>query len=424
MGSKIQAVSGMKDMLPEDVVQWQSIEGILKSILTNYAYSEIRSPMLEETKVFKRAIGQVTDIVEKEMYTFEDQGGDFIALRPEGTAQCVRAVLEHGLIHNKVQKLWYMGPMFRREKPQKGRLRQFHQLGVETFGIATPDADLELLYMNHKMWRALGVQDGIKLQINSLGTPEERLAYRNILVDYFSDNQDQLDEDSLRRLKTNPLRILDSKNKDMQSLIADAPSILDYLGEDSTAHFETIKHGLDLQNIAYTVNPRLVRGLDYYTHTVYEWVSDYLGAQSAVCAGGRYDGLVEKMGGRATPATGFALGLERLLIIMEEMALPQPTQKADVYIVHQYPEVLATAEKLREALPNLQIQCHLGSGGFKSQFKRADQSGASWAIVIGEDELQAGTFTIKPLREEAEQQTLKFRALVELLNQHSGSKGE
>lgn len=415
MSLDIQVVKGMKDILPADIGYWHYLEDNFRSLLGSYGYSEIRSPLLEKSELFKRAIGQVTDIVEKEMYTLEDKGGDLLSLRPEGTAQCVRAVLENGLIHNQTQKLWYLGPMFRRERPQKGRLRQFHQLGVEAFGFAGPDLDIELLLMTARLWKMLNLSDVVTLEINSLGTYEERLIYRKALVEYFSGHKEKLDEDSQRRLTTNPMRILDSKEPSMQALIKDAPHIVDYLGAESTAHFQGITQHLEKNSIPFVVNPCLVRGLDYYTHAVYEWKSDLLGAQSTVCAGGRYDDLVSLMGGQKTPGTGFALGIERLLLLLQEKAALPITKAMDAYIVHDSIETLAIAEKIRDEIPHIKLSCHCGGGSFKSQFKKADKSGAEWAIVYGEDERNNNRFTLKSLRAHTEQQSLTFENLIVFL---------
>ncbi len=422
MALDIQAVKGMKDILPSQIQNWQALEKTLKSLVTNYGYSEIRSPILEQTDLFKRAVGQVTDIVEKEMYTLEDQGGDQLSLRPEGTAQCVRAGLEHGLIYNQVQKLWYLGPMFRRERPQKGRLRQFHQLGVEAFGLAGPDIDIELLFLTYRLWQKLGLENDVKLELNSLGTYEERLKYREELVKYFKANASQLDTDSIRRLEANPMRILDSKNPAMQALIQEAPTILSYLGDESKQHFETILSALEAQKIPYIVNTRLVRGLDYYTHTVFEWTSGLLGAQSTVCAGGRFDDLVKLIGGKPTACTGFALGLERVLLILEAKKVQVEPMRMDVYIVHDSLETFQLAETLRDKVPNIKLVCHCGGGKFKNQFKKADSSGARWAIIVGEAERAQDRYTVKPLREDAPQQTFAFDALVKFLEQNINVK--
>ncbi|MEJ2687927.1 MAG: histidine--tRNA ligase [Gammaproteobacteria bacterium] len=408
----------MNDILPDQSPAWQHIEDTARRVLQAYGYREIRLPLLEKTELFKRSIGEVTDIVEKEMYTFEDRNGDSLTLRPEGTAGCVRAGIQHGLLHNQAQRLWYLGPMFRHERPQKGRYRQFHQIGVETFGMEGPDVDAELILLTARLWRALGVRD-VSLQLNSLGTLEARNGYREVLVEYLRARIDQLDEDSRRRLNTNPLRILDSKNPDMQELIAAAPRLADYLDADSQAHFDALRAMLDEAGVPYEINPRLVRGLDYYGTTVFEWVTDRLGAQGTVCAGGRYDGLVDFLGGRATPAVGFAIGLERLLALLEELGVVPPAGDPHAYLVLMG-EVgqrrgLALAESLRDALPGLRLQTHCGGGSFKSQFKRADRSGALVALVLGDDEISRGQVAIKPLRGPGEQQVLSQEALVERL---------
>ncbi|MGA7802509.1 MAG: histidine--tRNA ligase [Gammaproteobacteria bacterium] len=415
MSKVIQAIRGMNDILPEQSSAWQHIEGTARGLLQSYGYREIRLPLLEKTELFKRSIGEVTDIVEKEMYTFEDRNGDSLTLRPEGTAGCVRAGIEHGLLHNQVQRLWYLGPMFRHERPQKGRYRQFHQIGVETFGMEGPDVDAELILLTARLWRALGVQD-VTLQLNSLGTLEARTAYRQVLVEYLSAHMDQLDEDSKRRLHTNPLRILDSKNPQMQALIDAAPQLAQHLDENSRAHFEALRAILDEAGVAYEINPRLVRGLDYYGKTVFEWVTDRLGAQGTVCAGGRYDGLVDFLGGRATPAVGFAIGLERLVALLEELGVTPPVRDPHAYLVLMGEAAqrrgLALAESLRDALPGLRLQAHCGGGSFKSQFKRADRSGATLALVLGDDELSRGQVTVKPLRVVGEQEVLAQEQLV------------
>ncbi len=418
MSDKIQAVRGMHDILPDQTPLWRKVEAILVDCLENYGYREIRLPIVEKTELFKRSIGEVTDIVEKEMYTFEDRNGESLTLRPEGTAGCVRACLEHGLLHNQVQRLWYQGPMFRHERPQKGRYRQFYQVGVEAYGMPGPDIDAELILLNWRWWKRLGILDKLELQLNSLGTIEERQQYRGELVAYFSTYEEVLDEDSRRRLHTNPLRILDSKNPEMQSLIAGAPSLLDYLGEASRAHFQTLTSLLDDMGIAYTLNPRLVRGLDYYCLTVFEWVTSELGAQGTVCAGGRYDGLVSQLNGKPTPAVGFALGLERLIALLEDSPL------ATAQIPHCYMirvgataerQGLLLAEQLRDELPGLRLTVHCGGGSFKSQFKKADKSGARYALILGEDEAAQKQVGFKPLREEEEQQTVSWEQLVEII---------
>jgi len=371
-------------------------------------------PVLEMTDLFKRSIGEVTDIVEKEMYTFDDRNGDSLTLRPEGTAGCVRAGIEHGLFYNQVQRLWYQGPMFRHERPQKGRFRQFNQIGVETYGMDGPDIDLEVVLITNRIWQALGL-DGLELQINTLGTPEERVIYRQQLVEYLSASKEQLDEESLRRLQTNPLRILDSKNPNIRELIAGAPALMDYLGDESKSHFTTLCDGLEQAGVAYVVNPRLVRGLDYYSRTVFEWVTDQLGAQGTVCAGGRYDGLVEQLGGRSTPAIGFAMGVERLISLLEETETASQTEGVHAYMVlvgeEPQRQGLILAERLRDQIPGLRLLTNCGGGSFKSQFKKADRSGAGYALVIGEDELNRGVAGVKPLRDKGEQQEIALDQL-------------
>jgi histidyl-tRNA synthetase len=420
MSRYIQAIRGMHDILPDAIATWHRIEDTARKILEAYGYAEIRTPIIEVTDLFKRSIGEVTDIVEKEMYSFEDRNGDSLSLRPEGTASCVRAAIEHGLLVVP-QRLWYRGPMFRHERPQRGRYRQFNQIGAEVFGLAGPDIDLELILLTARLWRALGLE-GLRLEINSLGDPEERRIYREQLMSYLETRRAHLDDESLRRLHTNPLRVLDSKHPETQKLVADAPTLTDHLGEDSRAHFDGIRHGLDQAGVLYRVNPRLVRGLDYYNRTVFEWITDDLGAQGTVCAGGRYDGLVEQLGGRATPAVGFALGLERLV---ELLAL---AGHGDEPAVHAYlvavgdparREAPHLAERLRDALPRLRLMSHCGGGSFKSQFKKADKSGAAYALILGEAELVQGTVGVKPLREESGQQELGFDDLVVFLGRHT-----
>jgi len=403
----------MNDLLPADSPLWQYVESVVTDILTRYAYQEIRFPIVESTELFKRSIGEVTDIVEKEMYTFEDRNGDSLTLRPEGTACCVRACEENGLLYNQTQRLWYMGPMFRHERPQKGRYRQFHQIGVETFGIQGPDIDAEVLVLSARILRELGVAEHVRLQINSLGSTDARAAYKQALVEYLSQVKDQLDEDSKRRLDTNPLRILDSKDTNTQTLLNAAPVLLDYLDDASREHFEGLKSLLDAVGVAYEVNPRLVRGLDYYGKTAFEWVTDKLGSQSTVCAGGRYDGLVEQLGGKSTPAVGFGIGLERLVLLLQAAdAVPEGLdQQADVYLVavgNVQTIAMQLAERIREELPYVRVLLNCGGGNFKSQLKRADKSGAEIALILGEDEALAGTVSIKFLRDEVEQQTLPF----------------
>jgi len=414
MAKNIQAVRGMKDILPEQTPLWQFLEAKVRQVLAAYAYREIRMPIVESTDLFKRSIGEVTDIVEKEMYTFDDRNGDSLTLRPEGTAGCVRAGIENGLLYNQVQRLWYQGAMFRHERPQKGRYRQFHQIGVETYGMAGPDIDLELLLITARIWQAIGLTD-LELQINTLGTSAERAVYRDKLVAYLEQHKSALDEDSLRRLGTNPLRILDSKNPDMREIIEAAPALMDELGEESRAHFDWICKALDANGIRYVINPRLVRGLDYYSRTVFEWVTDKLGAQGTVCAGGRYDALVSQLGGRETPAVGFAMGMERLIAMLEELGLGQDLGRPDVFMVvageTAQQQAFVIAEKLRDALPALKLLVNCGGGSIKSQFKKADKSGAAWAMVVGEDELLRGVVSVKPLLARGEQKELSIDTL-------------
>jgi len=411
----------MHDILPPETASWQWLEGRVRELMSTYGYGEVRTPLLERTELFKRSIGEVTDIVEKEMYTFEDRNGDSLSLRPEQTASVVRAGIEHGILHNQTQRLWYTGPMFRHERPQKGRYRQFHQVGVETFGMAGPDVDLELLLLGERLWHRLGIADVVTLEVNSLGTPESRRAYREALVGHFGAHADALTDDERRRLDENPLRLLDSKNPGLQQAIADAPALTEWLDDNSRAHFQWILGGLDAAGVRYRVNPRLVRGLDYYTGTVFEWTTDRLGAQGTVCAGGRYDGLVEQLGGRGTPAAGWAMGIERLLGLLEaEGQLPSaPAPHACLLLVGDRParDGLLLAERLRDALPRLRLDTLCGGGSLKSQFRRADRSGAAFALVLGEDELAAGTVTLKPLRGEGGQEAVGIDALAQRLDE-------
>ncbi len=418
MSKSIQAVRGMNDILPSETPRWQYVEGVFRRLMAAYGYGEIRLPIVEKTDLFKRSIGEVTDIVEKEMYTFEDRNGDSLTLRPEGTAGCVRAGIQHGLLHNQVQRLWYAGPMFRHERPQKGRYRQFHQFGVEVFGLPGPDIDAELILMTARLWRELGMAGEVHLEINSLGSSEARRAYREKLVAWLEARQDELDEDSRRRLHANPLRILDSKNPAMQDLIEAAPKLMEHLDAESRSHFEALCAALDAAGIAYRVNPRLVRGLDYYSRTVFEWVTDRLGAQGTVCAGGRYDGLVEQLGGRPTPAVGFALGLERLVALLEATELPDTTTPhAYLLLAGEAAERAGRllAERLRDALPHLRLLVHAGGGSFKSQMKKADRSGARLALILGEDEMLSGNIAVKDLRGTGEQQHVKQDVLADHL---------
>ena len=388
----------------------------------SYGYSEIRLPIVEKTELFKRSIGEVTDIVEKEMYTFEDRNGDSLTLRPEGTAGCLRACLEHGLLHNQVHRLWYYGPMYRHERPQKGRYRQFIQLGVETYGMSGPDIDAELIILMDRLWKKLGIRDKVRLQLNSLGTIEERLVYRAVLVDYFRGHLDQLDEDSLRRLETNPLRILDTKNPAMQTLVANAPELMDYLGAESLAHFNTLTAILDDLGISYEITTRLVRGLDYYSKTVFEWVTDELGSQGTVCAGGRYDSLVEQLGGKANFAVGFAMGIERLLALIEVSGHVTTPRPVDVFMIRvgetAEREGLRLAEAIRNEVPGLKLQVNCGGGSFKSQFKKADKSGADFALILGDDEVSRGELSLKSLRDDQGQQTLSQQQVIAFLQDY------
>ena len=418
MSKYIQAVRGMHDIAPQQTPLWQQFEAAARALMHSYAYQEIRLPIVEKTELFVRTIGEVTDIVEKEMYTFEDRNGDSLTLRPEGTAGCVRAGIENGLLHNQIQRLWYLGPMFRHERPQQGRYRQFHQMGVETFGMAGPDVDVELILMTARLWRLLGVGD-MRLQINSLGSHAARQRYRRILVEYFTDREQELDDDSRRRLHRNPMRILDSKNPDMETLIADAPRMTDYLDEESAEHFACLCTWLDATGIEYEPNPRLMRGLDYYEKTVFEWITDKLGAQGTVCAGGRYDGLVAQLGGRSTPAAGFAMGIERLLALMMHAGQPESAAAPDVYLVIAgddiVPHGLALAEQLRDAMPALSLRVNCGGGGFGNQLKRADKSAAAVALILGDDEIAGDRVACKFLREERPQQSVARDRLVEFL---------
>ncbi len=420
MANNIQAIRGMHDVLPDQTPLWQYAEQTLRDVLSAYGYSEIRLPIVEKTELFKRSIGEVTDIVEKEMYTFEDRNGDSLTLRPEGTAGCLRACLEHGLLHNQVHRLWYYGPMYRHERPQKGRYRQFIQLGVETYGMSGPDIDAELILLMDRLWKKLGIRDKVRLQLNSLGTIAERLVYRETLVSYFQAHLEELDEDSLRRLETNPLRILDTKNPAMHKLVANAPELMAYLGAESLQHFNTLTATLNDLGISYEINTRLVRGLDYYSKTVFEWVTDELGSQGTVCAGGRYDGLIEQLGGKPNFAVGFAMGIERLLALMEVSGNIPQTRTVDVYMIRvgeaAEREGLRFAETIRNEVPGLKLQVNCGGGSFKSQFKKADKIGAGYAIILGDDEVSRGEVSIKSLRNgEEQQQTLSQAAAITFL---------
>ncbi len=422
MSKRIKAIRGMNDILPQDSAVWQYLESTVRQLLNQYSYGEIRLPIVEYTDLFKRSIGEVTDIVEKEMYTFLDRNQESLTLRPEGTAGCVRAGEEHGLLYNQVQRLWYMGPMFRYEKPQKGRYRQFHQIGVETFGLAGPDIDAELIMLTAGLWKALGIADRVTLQLNSLGSNEARAEFRDALVAFLQQHAEQLDADSQRRLESNPLRVLDSKDEATQAILKHAPSLHDYLDEESSLHFEQLKATLDAAGVSYEINPNLVRGLDYYCKTVFEWVTDALGAQGTVCAGGRYDGLVEQLGGKPTPAVGFGLGEERLALLLDAVgAVPDSVGRhLDAYLVavgDVSTAALSLSEELRSQCPQLRLQNHCGGGSFKSQLKKADRSSADIALILGEDEAQAGRLTIKYLREKKDQVTVSICEAVVLLNQ-------
>lgn len=419
MANTIQAIRGMNDLLPEQSPAWQQVEAVIRRVAASYGYSEIRMPVLESTQLFKRSIGEVTDIVEKEMYTFDDRNGESVTLRPEGTASCVRAGNQHGLLYNQIQRLWYMGPMFRYERPQKGRYRQFHQFGIETFGLESADADAEVILLSARLWREFGLADQVELQLNSLGSNEARANYRDALKAYLSDYVNELDEDSKRRLESNPLRILDSKDENTQKILQGAPSLSEYWDAESKEHFEQLTARLEAAGISYTLNERLVRGLDYYNRTVFEWVTTALGAQGTVCAGGRYDGLVEQLGGKATPAVGFAMGMERLVLLLQEQGKLTPRRVVDAYLMPLGEEAELNApriaEQLRNELPELRLVSHCGGGSMKKQMKKADKSGAQVALIIGADEIAQQQVTVKPLRTVEEQQTLGWQALIEYL---------
>lgn len=408
----------MNDILPEISGTWRYLESEVQDIVGSYGYNEIRLPILEYTELFKRSIGEVTDIVEKEMYTFLDRNDESLTLRPEATASVVRAGMTNGLLHNQKQKLWTSGPMFRYEKPQKGRYRQFHQFDVEALGYDGPDVDAELIIMSARMWKRLGI-DKIRLEINSLGVPESRVRYREALVEYFTGVKNQLDEDSIRRLEQNPLRILDSKNPDLQEIVAAAPVMLDYLDDESAEHFAGLKGLLDAAGVEYEINPRLVRGLDYYSRTVFEWITDALGSQGAVCSGGRYDGLVEKLGGRATPAVGWAMGIERFVALYEACGGKTPPCLPDVYIAAlgdgTVARSFALAEELRDQVSGIRVDMNMGGGSFKAQMKRADKSGAMYALILGEQELSDGRIGCKPLRTNEEQESIALDDLAAVL---------
>ena len=417
MAKNIQAIRGMNDCSPTESPLWQWIEGQVRQILSSYGYSEVRMPIVESTPLFARAIGEVTDVVSKEMYTFWDND-EQLTLRPEGTAGCVRAAIEHGWIYNNEQRLWYMGPMFRHERPQKGRYRQFHQAGVEVFGIATPEIDAELIILTARLWKALGIDQDVSLQLNSIGSLEARANYRSALVAFLENHQDLMSEEEKERLVKNPLRILDTKNQALQDVLDGAPKLLDYLDDESREYFAQLCGLLDAIGIQYEINPKLVRGLDYYNKTVFEWVTSALGAQGTVCGGGRYDGLVEQLGGHATSGVGFAMGLERLVLLVQEVNKSIPVKSAvDIYVVYQGEgttlAAFQLAEKLRSELPHLSTMLHCSGGNFKKQFKRADKSGATLALVLGESEVQNNQVVVKHLLGAAEQQTIDVANLIE-----------
>ncbi|MDV6252766.1 histidine--tRNA ligase [Vibrio sp. EA2] len=408
MAKTIQAIRGMNDCLPTQSPLWQKLENAAKNVISAYGYNEMRMPIVEMTHLFSRAIGEVTDVVEKEMYTFEDRNGDSLTLRPEGTAGCVRAGIENGLLYNQEQRVWYIGPMFRHERPQKGRYRQFHQCGVEVFGLNGPDVDAELIMMTARLWRELGIDKHVRLELNSIGSLEARANYREALIAFLEQHMDVLDDDCKRRMHTNPLRVLDSKNPDVQAILGDAPRLSDHLDDESKQHFAGLCELLDAAGIEYTVNERLVRGLDYYNRTVFEWITESLGAQGTVCGGGRYDGLVEQLGGKATPAVGFAMGLERLVLMLETLELTEVRRSVDVYVVTAGEGTMMAgmklAEQLREEVPGVRVMNHFGGGNFKKQFKRADKVGAVVALVLGENEVADNTVVLKDLAG-GEQQT-------------------
>lgn len=419
MAKTIQAIRGMNDCLPSQTPVWQFVEARIRELVNSYHYHEIRTPIIENTDLFKRSVGEATDIVEKEMYVFDDRNGESLALRPEGTACAVRAGNQHGLLYNQQQRMWYMGPMFRHERPQKGRYRQFHQFGAEAFGFEGPDIDIEMILMGARLWKAFGISEHVELQINSLGNNEARAKYKEILVAYLTSHKDSLDEDSKRRLSTNPLRVLDSKDQQTQTIVANAPKLIDHLDEASAQHFSQLCERLDLLGIQYRVNPSLVRGLDYYNRTVFEWVTSMLGSQGTICAGGRYDGLVEQLGGKSTPAVGFAMGIERLVLLVEAAQLEAISNSAEVYITAMGDAAadiaIVLAENIRNAFSYLKVQLHCGGGNFKKQLKKADASGAQIAVVIGETEAQNKIYGVKFLRKDAEQRQVNEQELIELL---------
>ena len=419
MSKKIQAIRGMNDLLPADSNIWSFLDSTISNLLLSYGYKYCRTPNIESTETFARAIGEVTDIVEKEMYTWKDNNGDSLTLRPEGTAGVVRMMIEHNLPREGIQKVFYNGPMFRHERPQKGRYRQFHQVGAEVFGVSDAKIDAELISITQILWKTLGID--AELEINSLGSAQSRASYREILSGYFNDNKDQLDEDSLRRLKTNPLRILDSKNKELESLISDAPKMIDHLDDDSNNHFNALKNYLESLDISYKVNPKLVRGLDYYNQTVFEWISNDLGAQGTICGGGRYDGLVEKMGGNATPAIGFAMGLERIALLIEDKSDQIINKRPHLYFASigdsANIESMNLSKKIIEALPHITITNDMSIGTLKNQMKKANKSEADFAMILGEQELSEGHISIKPLKGQGVQQSIKLEGIIHHLQE-------
>ena len=419
MSKKIQAIRGMNDLLPADSNIWSFLDSTISNLLLSYGYKYCRTPNIESTETFARAIGEVTDIVEKEMYTWKDNNGDSLTLRPEGTAGVVRMMIEHNLPREGIQKVFYNGPMFRHERPQKGRYRQFHQVGAEVFGVSDAKIDAELISITQILWKTLGID--AELEINSLGSAQSRASYREILSGYFNDNKDQLDEDSLRRLKTNPLRILDSKNKELESLISGAPKMIDYLDDDSNHHFNALKNYLESLDISYKVNPKLVRGLDYYNQTVFEWISNDLGAQGTICGGGRYDGLVEKMGGNATPAIGFAMGLERIALLIEDKSDQIINKRPHLYFAsigdNANIESMKLSKKIIEALPHITITNDMSMGTLKNQMKKANKSEADFAMILGEQELSEGHISIKPLKGQGVQQSIKLEGIIHHLQE-------
>ena len=419
MSNKIQAIRGMNDLLPADSVLWSSLDETINNLLISYGYKYCRTPIVESTETFSRAIGEVTDIVEKEMYTWEDNNGNSLTLRPEGTASVVRMMIEHNLPREGIQKVFYNGPMFRHERPQKGRYRQFHQVGAEVFGVSDSKIDAELISITDSLWKSLGIS--AKLEINSLGSKESRSAYRKILTAFFNENISQLDDDSLRRLKTNPLRILDSKNKDLELLISSAPKMIDHLDDESKEHFAILKTYLDNLDIPYEVNPKLVRGLDYYNQTVFEWISNDLGSQGTICGGGRYDGLVEKMGGSPTPAIGFAIGLERIALLIKDKNSQLVNKRCQLYFValgdKAQIESMKLSKKILQSLPNITLSNDISMGSLKSQMKKADKSNADFALILGEEELSNNQLSIKPLKGQGVQQSIELEGIIQHLQE-------